>query len=121
MDQRIKWSGCTPCCVADNQRRQFTTDDFRNLFSYARHGKYKQVTELLKNGCPAEGRDQFGNSPLIIACQNGNARIVKAFLRHGALIDAQNKQGCTGLHYCIAYGRGPCSLFTPRLHSVSVH
>ena len=116
MDQwteRGEWSGSgRPCRVADNQRRQFTTDDFRNLFSYARHGKYKQVTELLKNGCPAEGRDQFGNSPLIIACQNGNARIVKALLRHGANIDAQNKQGCTGLHYCIAYGHG--RQFTPQ-------
>ena len=90
--------------VAENQHRQFTTEDFRNMFSFARHGKYKQVTELLKSGCPAEGRDQFGNTPLIIACQNGNARIVKALLRHGAGIDAQNKQGCTGLHYCIAYG-----------------
>jgi hypothetical protein len=90
--------------VAEIQKRQFTTEDFRNLFSYSRHGKYKQVTDLLKSGCPAEGRDKFGNSPLVIACQNGNARIVKALLRHGANIDAQNKQGCTGLHYCIAYG-----------------
>ena len=90
--------------VAEVQKRQFTTEDFRNLFSYSRHGKYKQVTDLLKSGCPAEGRDKFGNSPLVIACQNGNARIVKALLRHGANIDAQNKQGCTGLHYCIAYG-----------------
>lgn len=34
---------------AENQKRQFTTEDFRNLFSYSRHGKYKQVisrTEL---------------------------------------------------------------------------
>ena len=90
--------------VAEVQKRRFTTEDFRNLFSYSRHGKYKQVTDLLKSGCPAEGRDKFGNSPLVIACQNGNARIVKALLRHGANIDAQNKQGCTGLHYCIAYG-----------------
>ena len=87
--------------VAANQRRQFTAEDFRNLFSYSRHGNYKQVAELLKAGCPAEGKDQFRNTPLIIACQNGNARIVKALLRHGANIDAQNKQGCTGLHYCI--------------------
>jgi hypothetical protein len=29
---------------AVNQNRQFTTEDFRNLFSFSRHGKYKQVT-----------------------------------------------------------------------------
>ena len=28
---------------AVNQNRQFTTEDFRNLFSFSRHGKYKQV------------------------------------------------------------------------------
>ena len=62
------------------------------------------MVDLLKRGCPAEGRDQFGNTPLIIACQNGNARIVKALIRHNANVDSQNKQGCTGLHYCISYG-----------------
>ncbi len=62
------------------------------------------MVDLLKSGCPAEGRDQFGNTPLIIACQNGNARIVKALIRHNANVDSQNKQGCTGLHYCISYG-----------------
>jgi|MDSW01.3.fsa_nt_gb hypothetical protein len=29
--------------VTEGRTRQFTTIDFRNLFSYARHGKYKQV------------------------------------------------------------------------------
>ena len=40
----------------------------------------------------------------MVGCQNGHARIVKACLRHGADPDCVNKQGNTGLHYCIAYG-----------------
>ena len=33
---------------AENQKRQFTTEDFRNLFSYSRHGKYKQVISRVR-------------------------------------------------------------------------
>ena len=78
--------------------------DFSELFSFCRHGKYKHANELLKRGVSPDGRDKFGNTPLIIGCQNGHARIIKACLRHSADIDAANRQGNTGLHYCIAYG-----------------
>lgn len=84
-------------------QRDFTTGDFRQLFSFCRHGKYRQAKELLKAGCPVDGRDQFGNTPLIIACQNGHARLVKALLRHGASVDAANRSGNTGLHYAVAF------------------
>ena len=58
-----------------------------------------------------DGRDQFGNTPLIIACQNGHARLVKALLRHGAVIDAANKSGNTGLHYAVSFGFSPLADF----------
>ena len=93
------------------QRREFTTADFRQLFSYCRHGKYRQAKDLLRAGCPVDGRDQFGNTPLIIACQNGHARLVKALLRHGAVIDAANKSGNTGLHYAVSFGFSPLADF----------
>ena len=86
------------------ERRNVSVQDFSELFSFCRHGKYKHANELLKRGVPADGRDKFGNTPLIIGCQNGHARIIKACLRHNADIDAANRQGNTGLHYCIAYG-----------------
>ena len=93
------------------QRREFTTADFRQLFSYCRHGKYRQAKDLLKGGCPVDGRDQFGNTPLIIACQNSHARLVKALLRHGAAVDAANRSGNTGLHYAVAFGFTPLADF----------
>ncbi len=90
--------------AATAQRREFNTADFRQLFSFCRHGKYRQAKELLRIGCPVDGRDQFGNTPLIIACQNGHARLVKVLLRHGAAVGAANRSGNTGLHYAVAFG-----------------
>lgn len=84
--------------------KPFSTSDIRVLFSYARHNKYHQLKDLLEAGAPADPRDKFGNTPLIIACQNGNARVAKVLMRHGADMDKANKQGNTGLHYCVAYG-----------------
>jgi ankyrin repeat protein len=51
-------------------------------------------------------RDEYGNTILVIACQNGNKRIAKAVLRRGADINARNYKGNTPLHYCYTYGYG---------------
>ena len=40
----------------------------------------------------------------MIACQNGHKKLVKMCLRSGANIDAVNRKGNTGLHYCFMYG-----------------
>ena len=84
--------------------KSFSASDIKLLFSYSRHNKYHQLKDLLEGGAPCEPKDKFGNTPLIIACQNGNARCVKVLIRYGADMDRQNKQGNTGLHYCVAYG-----------------
>jgi ankyrin repeat protein len=41
---------------------------------------------------------------MIVACQNGHARIVKALLRSGANVQAVNRSGNTGLHYACSFG-----------------
>ncbi len=51
-------------------------------------------------------RDNFGNTALIIACQNGHKRALKAVLRRGADPNAANARGNTALHYCHAFGYG---------------
>lgn len=58
-----------------------------------------------------DGRDQFGNTPLIIACQNGHARLAKVLLRHGAAVAAANRSGNTGLHYAVSFGFAPLADF----------
>ena len=50
--------------------------DIEKLFLAARHGKHKELKTLLDKGIPPNMADQHGNTILIIACQNGNKRVV---------------------------------------------
>jgi hypothetical protein len=77
--------------------------EFEAIFSKARHGRYKDVNELLQAGAPADGVDARGNTPLHAACQGGSLKTVKVLLRHGCETNAQNDQGNTPLHYALAY------------------
>jgi hypothetical protein len=54
---------------------------------------------------PIDVTDQFGNSLLILAAQQGSKRMCKFLLRRGANINFQNVQGNTCLHYTVAYGQ----------------
>ena len=47
--------------------------------------------------------DQFGNTLLLIAGQNGNMKIAKMLFAKGANVNHQNKQGQTALHYAMEY------------------
>jgi hypothetical protein len=79
-------------------------DELRALFSRARHGRYKDVEAMLEGGLSANLRDEYGNTLLTVAAQNGNKRIAKICLRQGCNINAQNFRGQTALHYCFAFG-----------------
>lgn len=48
-------------------------------------------------------RDEFGNTLLILAVQQGNKRMAKYLLRRGANMNLQNFSGNTVLHYAYAY------------------
>ena len=74
--------------------------DVSDLFSYARHGRVDDITRSLARGMPVDTRDEIGNTMLIVACQNGNKRVVKLVLRNGANINVRNYKGNTPLHYC---------------------
>jgi len=50
--------------------------DIESMFLAARHGKHKELKALLDKGIPPNIADQHGNTILIIACQNGNKRVV---------------------------------------------
>jgi len=103
------------------------------LFSMVRHGKYKQLQEAFENlpdrpfdpidvqhqfvaGIGTEYTeerrrlawwinkiDDFGNTLLHIAAQNGKERIAKLLIKKGANPNHQNNQGQTALHYAMAY------------------
>jgi hypothetical protein len=80
--------------------------DVEDIFSYARHGRCADIERLLDKGIPLNVRDEYGNTILTIACQNGNKKVAKLVLRRGADINARNHKGNTPLHYCFHYGYG---------------
>ena len=77
--------------------------EFEGIFSKARHGRYKEVNEILEAGALIDGVDDRGNTPLHAACQGGSLKTVKTLLRRGCETNAQNHQGNTPLHYALAY------------------
>ena len=81
----------------------FKVSEIRNIFSYARHGRYDEMKKLIVKGVPLDARDEHGNTPLIIASQNGQGRCVKLLIRSGADPNAQNKRGNTALHFTLHF------------------
>jgi alpha-tubulin suppressor-like RCC1 family protein len=67
-----------------------TDDDVLELFSFTRHNRLKEVQPLLRAGFPVDVRDENGNTPLIVAAQNGLHRMAQLLLRFGADMNAQN-------------------------------
>ena len=81
--------------------------DFAELCSYVRHGKYREVEEKMNEPdwtLPIDYPDAVGNTLLMVSCQNGNKRIAKLCLRRGAELNKQNINGQGCLHYAFGYG-----------------
>ncbi len=81
--------------------------DFEELCSFVRHGKYREVEEKMNEPdwtLPIDYPDAVGNTLLMVACQNGNKRIAKLCLRRGAELNKQNINGQSCLHYAYGYG-----------------
>lgn len=74
------------------------------LFSWVRHRKIAELTSFLAGGGDANTQDSAGNTPLIVACQNGHMQACKLLLSHGANLNATNFKGNSALHYCFSYG-----------------
>ena len=75
-----------------------------DIFSYARHGHFKELEKLFLEGINPDSKDKFGNTLLIISAQNNNKRILKLCLRYGGQINMQNLMGNTALHFAKEYG-----------------
>jgi ankyrin repeat protein len=48
------------------------TADIEAFFRHARHDRAGEVQRLLQEGVPVNVRDQYGNTALGVAAQNGN-------------------------------------------------
>lgn len=71
---------------------------------YTRNSNFTELERMiLTEHVDVHSTDDNGNSLFILACQQGNKRIVKFLLRKGANLNDQNISGNTGLHYCVEY------------------
>ena len=75
------------------------------VFSRVRNNRHGDVEDMLSSGAvDPDIRDDRGNTVLAVATQNNRKRIVKAAVRAGVPLDAQNAQGQTAMHFAYAYG-----------------
>ena len=70
------------------------------VLSLARHNRVDKLEQILAAGFDPNQQDRNGNTILTVACQNGNKRVVKYALRHGAEVNLRNVKGKTALHFC---------------------
>jgi len=68
-----------------------------------KNSNFDALETVLDEGIQIDTRDEYGNTLLILACQQGNKRMAKFLLRRGANINAQNNTGNTLLHYLHEY------------------
>lgn len=89
---------------SDESKELTGESDFSRIFTYARHGRFGELSEMLEKQTEVDCRDPNGNTIIIIAAQNNHKNIAKLALIFGADIDATNNFGNSALHYCSEYG-----------------
>ena len=85
----------------------FKSEEFKeNCFRWCRHNDIARLSHACALSAPEmkDFTDQYGNSLLIVACQNGHLSICKLLVDSvGVDINHRNHKGNTALHYCFAY------------------
>jgi hypothetical protein len=79
-----------------------TTSD-QQLLAWARHKKVAELSHAAQSGTDLNVQDPHGNTPLIVACQQGHLNVCKILERFGADLSKKNFKGNTALHYSMAY------------------
>ena len=89
-----------------------TSREASEIFSRVRHGKHKEVEELIRSGTSPYVRDSQGNTLLHISAQNNSRKIAKLVLRftdyarsppRHHMVNLRNNAGQTALHYAFGY------------------
>jgi len=69
-------------------------------------GMTSSVNRMLSmKGIEVESRDNFGNTPLIVASASGNVEIVEILLKHGAKIEGRNNSDASPLYIACQNGQ----------------
>ena len=82
-------------------------EDFKRICSLFRHGKVEDCYALMSQpdwNLPIDYQDDYGNTLMHVAAQNGNKRLLKVCLKRGCNINIANLRGQTALHFAYGYG-----------------
>ncbi|KAL5537636.1 hypothetical protein UlMin_045634 [Ulmus minor] len=72
----------------------------------ARQGDLDGVVRLIRGGCDVNGIDSEGNSPLMLAAREGQAKVCVVLMSFGAKRDVENARGETALSFARRSGIG---------------
>mmetsp|Transcript_8230 Transcript_8230/g.27654 ORF Transcript_8230/g.27654 Transcript_8230/m.27654 type:complete len:791 (+) Transcript_8230:298-2670(+) len=74
----------------------------KDLFVCSKTGDTKELAKLLRNlegQAAVDERDEFGRTPLMIACMHGQGKVVEYLLRAGACPDLKDLDGYAAIHH----------------------
>ena len=87
----------------DKDDEMIASDNAHKSILAVKNANFDDLETVLDEGVQIDTQDEYGNTLLILACQQGNKRMAKFLLRRGAQINAQNNLGNTVLHYLHEY------------------
>ena len=78
-----------------------------DIFTAIRSIDYTSINILLSGGLDVDTTDRQGNTPLMVAAEVGNPRILTILLAHHPAINKQNQNGVTALMIAAKTGQYP--------------
>jgi len=94
-----KKAGSLPPSTATEPLPPPTAEEITAAFDAAEGGDLTAVTAVLEQGMPADQRDEFGNTMLMLAAFNGHDEVIKTLLEAGAGVRHENNEGRTALMF----------------------
>jgi ankyrin repeat protein len=77
----------------------------QDLFDAAEENNMPEVRRLLRAGADVNGKDNYGSTPLIVACEKGHVQVVQVLRENGVDIEATTGLlGMTALHFACHNG-----------------
>jgi ankyrin repeat protein len=74
------------------------------LIEAAKANNLPEVSRLLSVGADVNTKNNYGNTPLSVACIHGYVEVFKELVEHGADIDARHSAGWSALHFACLNG-----------------
>jgi len=77
---------------------------YETLFEAARAGDLADVQLHIRNNVAIDGRDESGETPLMLAAANGRLEVVEWLVWNGAAVNGTDPHGLTALYWATFHG-----------------